>query len=205
MHAIHFDLDGTLVKFDRPYAELLAKTCERVLDTRDESVVGAYSSAFFERLRPVEPDPYDAGARAAIHQAGVDASSKRFVETLREVEYGATAVREGVPALLDSLDDRPLGVVSNGVGDWQRRKLDAVGLTGRFDSVVTSYDAGVAKPDPGIFAFAAERLPAAEHMMVGDNADADIAGADAAGWRTVHLDGGAGVRAGTPADLVGLA
>lgn len=204
MHALHFDLDGTLVTFDRPYESLLADACDRVLDTRDPAVVEAYSPAFFDRLRRVEPDPFETGARAAIDAAGVDADPDRFVDALRELEYEATTVRDGVPGLLDALDDRQLGVLSNGVGAWQRGKLETVGLAGRFDSVVTSYDAGVPKPESGIFTFAAEQLPAERHTMVGDDREADVAGATEAGWRAVHLDGGEGVRAGAPADLVGL-
>ncbi|MFC7234836.1 HAD family hydrolase [Halosegnis marinus] len=196
MHAVHFDLDGTLMVFDRPYADLLADACERVLDTRDPAVAEAYSTAFFERLRPVEPNPYEVGARAAIDAADADADPERFVAALRDLEYGAATVREGMPALLGALAERPLGVVSNGVGAWQRGKLDAVGLAGRFDSVVTSYDAGVAKPAPGVFAHAAERLPADDHTMVGDDTEADIEGARAAGWRAVHVEDVA-----SPADL----
>ena len=206
MRAVHFDLDGTLVTFDRPYAEILAAACERVLDGRDPAIAEAYTAAFFDRLRAVEPDPYEAGARAAIDRAGVDADPARFVAVLRETEYAATVVREGVPALLDALADgsRPLGVVSNGVGEWQRGKLDAVGLADRFDAVVTSYDAGAAKPAPKVFAYAGERLPADEHTMVGDDTEADIEGARAAGWRAVHVDDGHGLRAGSPADLAAL-
>lgn len=206
MRAVHSDLDGTLVTFDRDYAELLATACERALDGRDPAVAESYTAAFFDRLRAVEPGPYEAGARAATDRAGVDADPARFVDALREAEYDATVVRDGVPALLDALDDasHPLGVVSNGVGEWQRGKLAAVGLADQFDAVVTSYDAGAAKPAPEVFAYAAERLPADEHTMVGDDESADVEGARAAGWQAIHVDAGTGVRAGSPADLAAL-
>lgn len=206
MRAVHFDLDGTLVTFDRPYPEILVTACERVLDGHDPAVAETYTTAFFDRLRDVEPNPYETGARAAIDRAGVDADPARFVDALRAAEYDATVVRDGVPALLDALADgsHPIGVVSNGVGEWQRGKLAAVGLADRFDAVVTSYDAGAAKPAPEIFASAADRLPADEHVMVGDDESADVEGARAAGWQAVHVDGGTGLRAGSPADLAAL-
>ncbi len=72
--------------------------------------------------------------------------------------------------------------------------LARVGLADLVDDVVTSRDVGVRKPDPAFFAAAlrvafAGRRPAAERaVMVGDSWETDIAGAAAAGMRTVWLN-----------------
>ena len=65
----------------------------------------------------------------------------------------------------------------------------AVGLLDRLAAVVISEEAGVSKPDPAIFALAAERAGTTLDgaWMVGDNLDADIAGARAAGIRSVFV------------------
>jgi putative hydrolase of the HAD superfamily len=84
----------------------------------------------------------------------------------------------------------PVGAVSNSDGDYQRRKLATVGLTGAFVTEVFSGDVGVAKPDPHIFEVAVQRLgtPASSTVYVGDRWDIDVAGARAAGLVAVWLD-----------------
>jgi FMN phosphatase YigB (HAD superfamily) len=61
------------------------------------------------------------------------------------------------------------------------------------DEIVTSEAVGAHKPDPPPFEVAAERLPATERWLVGDDRTADVAGARDAGWRAVHVDGPASV------------
>jgi putative hydrolase of the HAD superfamily len=58
------------------------------------------------------------------------------------------------------------------------------------DIVIDSGVVGVAKPDPGIFAFALEKLNVAPEkaVHVGDTTWADVDGALAAGVRPLHLD-----------------
>lgn len=58
------------------------------------------------------------------------------------------------------------------------------------DIVLDSGVVGVAKPDPGIFSFALEKLSVAPEnaVHVGDTAWADVDGALAAGVRPLHLD-----------------
>ena len=53
-----------------------------------------------------------------------------------------------------------------------------------------SEDAGVSKPDPGIFMMALDALgtPPAEAVMVGDSWSADVIGARAAGIRAVWFN-----------------
>ena len=75
------------------------------------------------------------------------------------------------------------------VTEWQRAKLAASGLERFFDAVVVSYEVGAHKPDPAAFGVAEERLPADDYAMVGDS-DADVDGADRAGWVAHRYDGG---------------
>jgi FMN phosphatase YigB (HAD superfamily) len=83
-------------------------------------------------------------------------------------------------------------VVTNGDADGQARKLAAAGLDTAVDSICISGAEGVRKPDPRIFALAAERAgaPLRPGWMIGDHAEADIAGARAVGLGTVWLSRG---------------
>jgi putative hydrolase of the HAD superfamily len=81
-------------------------------------------------------------------------------------------------------------VVTNGMSDLQWLKLDRAGLAPHFDAFVASSAVGIGKPDPRIFEVTLDRLgsSAAAAWMVGDNPDRDVAGAQAAGIRSVWLD-----------------
>lgn len=104
------------------------------------------------------------------------------------------------PAFGDALaGDHPLGVVTNGHGPNQRRKLEATGLDGYVETMVSPEQVESFKPDPPLFEEAMRRLPADEYVVVGDSIDADVRGADDLGLRTVLVgDGGVDV---DPAEL----
>ena len=106
---------------------------------------------------------------------------------------------EDTRATLEALHARGLrlGIVSNHAFDL--RDVFAAHDLDRFvDDYVLSFEQGVAKPSPRLFAIACERLgvPPARALMVGDHPDADGAAAAAAGLRTYVLPpwSGAGPR-----------
>jgi putative hydrolase of the HAD superfamily len=113
---------------------------------------------------------------------------------LREVEYVSTEVPGGTRETLSAID-APLGVLTNGLPAWLRGKLAHRDLLSPFEAVVASYEAGAHEPDRAPFDLARERLPADRHVLVGDDREADVEGAHAAGFEAVHApDGIAAVR-----------
>ncbi|WP_121175188.1 HAD family hydrolase [Streptomyces sp. 1114.5] len=86
-----------------------------------------------------------------------------------------------------------VGVLTNGASDIQRAKLSAAKILDHVDAVCISEETRARKPDPEAFRTAAARcgfmLPA-DAWMVGDNPETDIAGASAAGLRTVWVSAG---------------
>lgn len=80
-------------------------------------------------------------------------------------------------------------VVTNGNVAQQNSKLDILGLRPLVAGMVVSEGVGVRKPDPRIFDLAAEAGGGTldNAWMVGDTAGADIAGAQAAGIRSIWL------------------
>ncbi len=80
------------------------------------------------------------------------------------------------------------GILSN----WDSRLhtvLKETGLKNLFSIVIISSEAGIEKPDPGIFAFAEDKLGhnASACLHVGDSHHHDIVGARSAGWQSIHL------------------
>lgn len=74
--------------------------------------------------------------------------------------------------------------------DFQRNKIDTMGLTPLFDAIVLSGEVGVHKPDRRVFNRATELLGVANEdcVFVGDNPYADITGALNAGMEAVWID-----------------
>jgi putative hydrolase of the HAD superfamily len=83
-------------------------------------------------------------------------------------------------------------VVTNGDTHQQEAKLRRTGLDRHLADWVISEDVGVRKPNPRIFAIAADRarMRLTGAWMVGDSPEADIGGAAAAGVPSVWLHRG---------------
>ncbi len=82
-----------------------------------------------------------------------------------------------------------IAVVTNGNERVQLAKLDACQIYPVLDGVCISEEIGAAKPDLRMFAAAANRARCTlkDGWMIGDNPEADIAGARAAGLQTAWL------------------
>jgi putative hydrolase of the HAD superfamily len=92
-----------------------------------------------------------------------------------------------------------VGIVTNG-GGTQLAKLETTDLAREVDAICVSEFVGVRKPDPAIFALAAERCASTlRGWMVGDSVTADIAGGRSVGLGTVWIARG---RTWTSADPV---
>jgi FMN hydrolase / 5-amino-6-(5-phospho-D-ribitylamino)uracil phosphatase len=89
------------------------------------------------------------------------------------------------PALDALVRDYRLFAISNGNAD-----LALCGLGDYFEAGLAARDAGMMKPDPRIFAMLLERvgLDASEAIHVGDDPEADVEGARAAGVLPVWLN-----------------
>ncbi len=84
-----------------------------------------------------------------------------------------------------------LGLVTNGRVASQQPKIDGLGISGYFDTVLISESEGIAKPDPEIFLRAVGSLGISveEAVMVGDNPAADVGGAKECGMRAIWKRG----------------
>ncbi|WP_435360030.1 HAD family hydrolase [Haloarchaeobius sp. DFWS5] len=191
--AVFFDLDGTVVEFTRSYGDVLVETFEAHTDDRPVELAEAYNEHFFARFDAVEPEPVLGAMRDAVAETGHDLDPEALRDTLHEKELDMTAVSDEARALFDELAERHhLGVLTNGVPEWQRSKLAHHGLTDRFETFVASYEAGAHKPDSAPYDLARERAPdeISRFVMVGDDYEPDVQGARDAGFEAIHLDRG---------------
>ncbi|WP_224268436.1 HAD family hydrolase [Haloprofundus salinisoli] len=186
MAVVYVDLDGTLVRYDRSFADMFASAAESTGVPAGEAAEAYYTERFFEQFAAFDDDPYLAAARELCAEYAPEANPEAFAEARIEAELRASVVAPSAVDALESLAaEHRLGVLSNGVGDVQRAKLDRHGLSPLFDEVLVSHDVGVTKPDRRIFEMARDRLPGDEHVYVADDPEDDIAPANEAGFRTI--------------------
>lgn len=197
--AVLFDLDGTLVEYERSTADLLAVAFE---SAGLEPFFGV--DEYFDRYRDhLGPDVSVTEGRRRCF-AAIAADRGRDPEVGRRVADAFAAERDhsrvervpGATEVLDALaDDHALGVVTNGPPGMQSTKLEAAGLADRFETVVFAGHDCAAKPDPEPFETALRDLGASADraVHVGDSPSSDVAGAHAAGLRSAWLSGKDGV------------
>lgn len=201
-----FDLDGTLLD-GSGLPGAMRRTCE-ALAARLPGTTGAglfaANTAAWQRLWPDVEDDWLLGGRSGddiaedawrATLAGIGADDPALLPVALDIwrveERAAFRLFDDVlPALaaIEAAGSR-LGLLTNGAGAVQRRKLEATGLSTRFDPVVVSGEAGVRKPDPEVFEVALHRagVGPADAWYVGDNLWHDVAPAGLAGLHSVWV------------------
>lgn len=191
VHAVLFDLDGTLADSAPDLVAALATLCDEI---------GA-----------APPDPVavsrvvSAGGRAILRQglpgiddARVKALLPRYLDLYATRSNAATVLYDGIAAMLDGLDARSIawGIVTNKAGWLAGPVVEHLGLGGRCGVLVAGDTLAQRKPDPApvLHACAALGIEPARTIFVGDDLR-DIVAGRSAGTRTIaagwgYLDGG---------------
>ena len=108
---------------------------------------------------------------------------------LKEYEKNWILYDDVVPCLT-MLKPFPLGVISDGEGEQQRRKLAFTGIDSFFRSIIISGEVGLQKPHPKLFRMSAKELNLSlnEILYVGDLLEKDALGAYNAGMQGVLIN-----------------
>jgi len=194
VEAVLFDIDGTLVEYERTPGDLLPLAFEAagVDPFFDAADYEARYGEFAEESEDVQ-DLRERCFAAIARERGRDPEVGRAVARAYATERDHTRVDllPGAESVLDTLDDRySLAAVTNGGPGMQGRKLAAVGLEDRFETVVHAGYETAAKPAAEPFQVALESLGVApgRSVYVGNSLEADVAGANRAGVRSVWFD-----------------
>lgn len=197
--AVLFDLDGTLCEYRRSSAELLEHAFEEV-GIEPIFAVEDYIGAFDDFSGPgITTDELRSNCFAWLaDQRGHDPRLGREVAAAYAAERDHTAV-DLLPGAVECLDalaaDHHLGLITNGAPGMQRQKLAALDLDRWFDTAVFAGHDCASKPDPEPFERALSDLGIRPEraVYVGNSLDADVAGAHAAGVRSVWVPAEPGV------------
>jgi putative hydrolase of the HAD superfamily len=196
LDAVLLDLDDTILEYRRSPADLLAASFDAEgVDHLFE--VDAYYDRYDEfRDRHEDVDDLRAACFAALAaDRGADPDlGRRVAETYAAMrDHRDVRFRPGAETALAALRGRDLrvGLVTNGARSMQVHKLEALGLEDAFETVVYAGESVPAKPDPEPFrvALSALDVTADRTMHVGNSVESDVAGAHAAGIRSVWVPG----------------
>jgi putative hydrolase of the HAD superfamily len=209
--AVFFDVGNTLLY---PYPSV-SEVCRQVLaeagHVRDlhaiDSLMPLVDAYYEDRYREDDTFWTDEGETSGVwvgmysllaRRLGLEEDAEHLARRVYD-EFGRAdrwrAYNDVLPAIM-RLKERGhlIGVISN----WDGRLstlLDGLGIAEMLDTIVSSAEVGLHKPDPRIFELACERVGVAPHeaVHVGDHHYADVLGASAVGMTPVLID-----RQGTP-------
>jgi putative hydrolase of the HAD superfamily len=191
LDAVTVDGYGTLLRLIDPVPALQAALRVRGLERSPEEVASAFA-AEVAYYRPNSVRGRDPAGLAELRRecvgvfleaAGAELDPAEFVDA-----FIGALVFELVPGGREALENlRARGLALAVAANWDcslHGHLERLGVDGLFSAVVTSAEAGAAKPDPAVLRLAVERLGAdpGRALHVGDE-DVDEQAARAAGMR----------------------
>lgn len=181
------DLDDTLF-LERDYViSGLTAVGEHVAATRGVPDFGKVAIALFEA--GVRGTTFD----QALARVGIEPTASLVAELVGAYRRHAPAIGllPDAARLIAGLDDRYLGVVTDGPLDSQRAKAMAVGAPGWAELIVYTAELGpgFGKPHERAFAIheAQTGLPGDQFTYVADNPTKDFGGPKARGWQTIRI------------------
>jgi putative hydrolase of the HAD superfamily len=194
VRALFFDLDDTLCATTQSRPERARRAFQRLLDDHPKHEGLVWSRFYRGLLERDRSTGFIRGIKPVLEELGL--AHTPAGQAAHGLWYfdGCTDLVCGYPGLADCLDmlgrEFVLGLITNGEGEHQRRKLDALGVAHHFQHVLVSGEVGHLKPEAAIFrrALALAGVAASEAVHIGDHLDADIWGAKAAGLRAVWFN-----------------
>jgi len=181
-----FDADNTLFDFDRAEAEALRRTFDQHGIAVDDAFLAAYhriNGQVWRRLEAGEITPAVLRTRRfelLFEELGVEADARAFGERyLPNLALQPHLTEDALDVVRSLQPTHRLAIITNGLGDVQRPRLDRSPIREHIAEIVISDEVGCAKPDAAIFdvAFARMGRPARhEVLLIGDSLRSDIAG-----------------------------
>ncbi len=198
---IVFDLDHTLWDYDRNSSLTLAD----LFGQYELQRLGVDLDQFVAAFKVANEFVWQAYSRQEIHkwqlrnrrfelmeeQLGWSAGTLPigFGQTYLELCPQQPHLMDGAMEMLDKLHGKyDLHILTNGFADTQHTKLKSGGIHHYFKHIITSEKLRAAKPKPEIFMALMEVAKAEPGtcLMIGDNPEADVWGAQQVGWQAVH-------------------
>lgn len=194
------DLDHTLLDSDASEVAAFAETVASIGLAPEEELFACYRTinhALWQAVERGEITPVELRLtrfEQFVAAIGVDADPEAMATAFTDGLGNNGELYPGARVLLETLAEyHVLGLVTNGLIEVQRARIERLELEPYFTSVIISAEVGTSKPGTEIFDFVFSDLPNAEReatLMVGDSLTSDIQGGVNAGidtcWYNPH-------------------
>jgi len=206
LQAIFFDVGNTLIYAHPSVSEVCRQVLERAGHVRDlhaiDSLMPLVDAYYEDRYRAddtfwtseEETSSVWVGMYSMLcRELGIEEDAATLARAVYDEFESAERWRlyEDVVPAFERARGRGMrvGIISN----WDSRLvrlMQALGVSDLLDTVVSSADVGLRKPDPRIFELACANVGVSPNasVHVGDHVYADVLGASAAGMRAVLID-----------------
>lgn len=181
-----FDADGTLFDYDQAEAKALQSAFHDFALPYTTRTMAEYHEINrqiwndFENKRISAAELRTRRFDLLFEALGVNSDPDRFSAVYLRHLAAQTDLIAGAYELITTLRGRcRLGIITNGLHDVQRPRLERSTLAGMFDVVIVSEEIGAAKPEPAFFYTAFDRMgqpPKEEVLVTGDSLTSDIQG-----------------------------
>lgn len=209
IHAIFFDLDGTLVDDNINWRQAVSQTistvsrsCPAVSPATLETAYHSIAAEVWERIKTGGPPTWGnmeaecvvrevwgcaLASLGVTDQSIYDLAISSYYEQL--MDLGAPAYGDVLECLDVIRNGCRLGIITNGSEATQMAKLEGARLSKYFQCVTTT-DIGFGKPHCRVFEYALECLDVEPDnaAFVGDSLEWDIRGANGAGIMSIWLN-----------------
>lgn len=195
---ILLDFDHTLFDSDASEAAAFESSAREVGIDPSDGLYTAYQTINKSLWRKVEEGVMEVERVAVarfdllVRDQDLDADPVVWSESFRMAMGASGELYPGVIEVLEQLSEMAvLALVTNGIGQIQRARVDRLGISRYFDAIVISGEVGASKPGSDIYRIVFDRLgnPSKETaLMVGDSLSSDILGGSTFGIDTCWYD-----------------
>ena len=179
VETLFFDLDNTLLDFNRAERAAIAKTLKSFHIVPEPSVLKRYSELNLAQWKLLE-------------QLNVDIPAKEAAHTYETLLAQGHYFIDGAEELLETLYGQyRMYLVTNGTLSVQKGRLKSSGISRYFEGIFISEELGYNKPGREYFDCCFSRIPDFHKetaVIIGDSLTSDIQGGINAGIRTIWFN-----------------
>ncbi len=189
-----FDLDHTLLDSDESERLAFDVTMQTIGVADPSKILATYreiNSGLWKQVELGEQSPNDVKVlrfERLLAMLNIDADPTWVSGQYASALGSHGELYAGALAMLTHVGQHAqLGLITNGIGQVQRARLERLQLSSHFAGIAISGELGVSKPDPAIFDLLLTDLGSpsmSDTVIVGDSLSSDIAGGQNAGIAT---------------------
>ncbi len=181
-----FDADNTLFDFDQTAKDAFAATFTAFGMTQEAHHFEQYIQISQQCWRDFEAKKIDQDTLRRVRfelffeAAKIMGDALQFNQQYLQNLIHHSSLLEGAYELMQQLHGKiPMAIITNGLKEIQRHRLNHTGLTPFFEAIVVSDEIGVSKPHAPFFDHTFEQInfpKKSEVLVIGDSLSSDIRG-----------------------------